>query len=66
MNFNLAEEARIEGAKLKKKSQEHYLDYKLAPFRWDWLNKWGQKNVPTIWGKTSSYSNVLGTWDIYL
>ena len=41
MNFNLAEEALIEGAKLKKKSQEHYFDYKLAPFRWDWLNKWG-------------------------
>ena len=41
MNFNSAEEAQAEGAKQKKKSQEYYFDYKLAPFRWDWLNKWG-------------------------
>ena len=27
--------------KIKKKSQEHYFDYKLASFCWDWLNKWG-------------------------
>ena len=27
--------------KIKNKSQEHYFDYKLAPFRWDWLNKRG-------------------------
>ena len=25
----------------RKKSQEHYIDYKLTPFRWDWLNKMG-------------------------
>ena len=34
-------QAQIEGAKFEKKSQEHYFDYKLAPFGWDWLNKWG-------------------------
>ena len=41
MNFNLAEEAQAEEAKYKKKSQEYYFDYKLAPIRWDWLNKRG-------------------------
>ena len=40
-SFNLAEEAHQKEQNKKKKSQEHYFDYKLAPFCWDWLNKRG-------------------------
>ena len=53
-SFNLAEEAQAEVSRT-------LLWLQTCPFSLGLAQQKGVKIVPTIWGRNSSYSNVLGT-----
>ena len=65
IEFELGGRSKSRRSKIKKVSRT-LLWLQTCPFLLGLAQQKGVKIVPTIWGKNSSYSNVLGSWEIYL